>query len=183
MGIPALRLLSVVSLSLLACSSSPLTGAKSDALENSCSGGSPWAVINGVASRPKVTGAIEPMNCCEGASFTVETPSFDYKVMADWSVLVGDEAFPATIDLGQPSERWRSSVHLTCASGEVCYPPPDGYDSGIEGWLVVARAGEGFGSGFHMTICLRVAETPENPHPLLHSFGLFAADITAPSAR
>jgi hypothetical protein len=36
-----------------------------------------------------------------------------------------------------------------------------------------------FDAGFRMSTCLRVAEAPEDPHPLLHSFELFAPDITA----
>jgi hypothetical protein len=186
MRTPTIRFLSVVSLCLplLACSSSPLSAPRSDALEEFCSGSAPKAVINGVASKVKVGGSIEMLSCCEGASFAVATSSFDYKIMAGWSVVAGDEAFPASIDLAHPSERWRSWVRQTCSSGEVCYPAPDEYYSGMQGWLEVARAGKGsFGSAFHMSICLRVAETPEDPHPLLHSFELFAPDITASSVR
>lgn len=186
MHTPTLRLLVVASLclSLLGCSSSPMSAARSDALEDFCSGGAAKAVINGVASKAKVTGAIEPLSCCEGATFTVGTSSFDYKVMAGWLVQVGREVFPARIDLAHPSEGWRSWVHLTCSSGEVCYPSPDSYDSGMQGWLEVSRLGEGgFGSGFLMSICLRLAEAPESPHPLLHSFELFAPDFTASPSR
>jgi hypothetical protein len=186
MRTPTLRGLTVAGLylSLLGCGRSSLGGGKSDALEEFCSGGSPKAVINGVASRPIVSGGPEMRSCCEAASFAVSTSSFGYKVMAGWQFQVGDEAFPARVDLAHPGEGWLSWVRLTCSSGEVCYPPPDGYDSAGQGWLEVSRLGEGgFGSGFHMSICLRVAEVPENPHPLLHSFELFAPDITASAFR
>lgn len=180
-----------VCLALLGCGRSSLSGARSDAqedlsgakgdsLEEFCSGGSPKAVINGVTSEAKVTGGIGMRSCCEAASFTVSTSSFGYKVIAGWQVWTDDEVFPAKIDLAHPGEGWFSWVQLTCSSGEVCYPAPDSYDVGFQGWLEVSRLGAGgFGSGFLMSICLRVAEAPESPHPLLHSFELFAPDITA----
>lgn len=187
MRMPTIRLLMVAGLclALVGCGRSGLSGARGDALEDFCSGGAAKAVINGVASKAKVTGGFDMMmQCCESASFTVSTASFDYKVRARWVVQFGHEVFPATIDLAHPSEGWHSSVELACSSGEVCYPPPDAYDSGLQGWLEVARSGDGgFGSGYHMGICLRVAEAPERPHPLLHSFELFAPDITATLSR
>lgn len=186
MRMTTLRGLAVASLglSLLGCGRSPLSVGRTDALEEFCSGGSAKTVINGVASKPMVSGGLEMRSCCEAASFTVSTSSFDHKVIAGWQVYVGDEAFPARIDLAHPGEGWLSWVWLTCSSGQVCYPPPDSYNSGMQGWLEVSRSGEGtFGSGFHMSICLRVAEAPESPHPLLHSFELFAPDITASAFR
>jgi hypothetical protein len=180
-----LRLLTVAALclSLLACSSSPLSGVRSDALEEFCSGGTAKVVINGVASKATATGGIEMRSCCEAASVTVGTSSFDYKVNAGWQVSVGYEAFPARIDLVHPGEGWLSWVRLNCSSGEVCFPPPDAYESGMQGWAEISRLGEGFGSGFRMSLCMRVAEAVESPHPLLHSFELFAPDITASPLR
>ena len=189
MRMPALRVLTTASLflSLLACGRSSLSrgGAGSEVLEEFCSGGSAKAVINGVAAKAKVVRRIEvTMQCCQGASFTISTSSFDYKVRARWAVQFGHEEFPARVDLAQPGEGWRSWVELSCFSGEVCYPPPDAYDSAGQGWLEVSRMrADDFGSGYHMSICLRVAEAPESPHTLLHSFDLFAPDITAPPSR
>jgi hypothetical protein len=181
---PRLRVLTIAGLSLLGCSSSPLSRVKSDALEDFCSGGSPKAVINGVASKPKVTGVIEIAKCCQAASFIVSTASFDYKVRAGWEVESVRGPLPAKIDLAHPSAGWSSSIELTCSSDEVCYPPPDAYDSGMQGWLEVASIGEGVSSlGFLMSICLQVAEAPESPHPLLHNFELFAPDISATQLR
>ena len=54
-----------------------------------------------------------------------------------------------------------------------CYPPPDGYTSGLQGVLQVTNSG----GHYDMSLCLHVQEPADNPHPIVHTLDLYAPHV------
>jgi hypothetical protein len=146
----------------------------------------PKAVVNGVASTPTVAGRVLFFDCCESAHFQTSVPFFGYKIYVEWSVSYGDVpvAHPVSLDLAKLPQGWRVGAYLGCANGiDQCYPAPDEYNAshdkndGLSGVLTVRRASSD-SSLYEMSLCLLLREQAAHPHPLLHSFELYAPNIT-----
>ena len=143
-----------------------------------CTGALAHMVVNGIDSGPAVLGTVLPLNCCEAAEFTVMTQTFAQVIVVWWEAQVGAAtAFPATIDLANPPQGWTVRVDVGCdpMQGNYCNPAPDSYTTGLQGTLQVARSS----TGYDMTLCLSVAESPGSPHPIVHSLQLYAPQVAA----
>jgi hypothetical protein len=158
-----------------------LTDAGADgSLPAFCTGQFPRMLANGNESNPGVSGTVLPLNCCDAAEFVVVTQTVPMElvpIVVSWRAQVGPgTGLPATIDLANPPQGWAVTVDVGCDPNQSHCVPPDSYDSGFTGTLQVSRTSAG---GYDMTLCLAVAESAGEPHPLLHALELYAPNITA----
>jgi hypothetical protein len=140
-----------------------------------CSGDFPHMVVNGIDSHPGVTGRIIPYDCCDGGEFVVTTATFVDLITVSWQSQVGAASgYPATIDLANPPKGWNVRIVIGCDTAtSSCYPPPDGYTTGLQGVLQVTN-----NSGhFDMSLCLHVEEPADSPHPIVHTLDLYAPHV------
>jgi len=140
-----------------------------------CAGDTPHMVVNGIDSHPGVSGRIIPYDCCDGGEFKVVTATFVDLIIVSWQAQVGAASGnPATIDLSNPPKGWNVRVISGCDTATAsCYPPPDGYTTGLQGVLQVSRGT----SGYDMSLCLHVQESADTPHPIVHTLDLYAPHI------
>jgi hypothetical protein len=145
------------------------------ALAGFCSGDSPRLVINGVASSPTVSGKIIPYDCCDGGEFDATSPNFSLPIVVAWRVTAGSvHGYPASVDLADSNSGWAVRLYAGCDPVmSSCSSPGDGYTSGLEGTLLVARASW----KFDMSLCLHVQEPSSTPHTIIHSMDLYAPHV------
>jgi len=140
-----------------------------------CSGPTSHMVVNGIESYPAVSGRAIPFNCCEGGEFQVTTETFVWPIAVTWRNT--DFVLPATLDLANLPNAWGVQVFVGCdPMNYLCTTPPaDSYSSGLTGTLQVSDSL----SGYDMSLCLSVAESPGSPHPLVHSLDLYVPQVHA----
>ena len=140
-----------------------------------CSGDTPHMVVNGIDSHPAVSGSMIPYDCCDGGEFKVVTATFVDLIIVSWQAQAGATSrYPATIDLANPPKGWNVRIVIGCDTATAsCYPPPDGYTSGLQGALQVTISG----GHYDMSLCLHVEEPADSPHPIVHTLDLYAPHV------
>jgi hypothetical protein len=140
-----------------------------------CGGPTSHMAVNGIESYPAVSGRAIPFNCCEGGEFQVITETFNWPITVIWRNT--DFVLPATLDLANLPKSWGVQVFVGCdPMNYLCTTPPaDSYTSGLTGTLQVS----GKIAGYDMSLCLSVAESPDSPHPLVHSLDLYVPQVHA----
>jgi hypothetical protein len=145
-----------------------------DSLSAFCSGEFSRMVVNGIESYPAVSGGVIGYNCCEGGKLQALTETILWSITVQWQNATF--VLPATLDLANLSPGWRVDVLVGCPPlPALCLSPPDSYFSGLTGTLQVS----GTIGGYDMSLCLSLAESPDSPHPLVHSLDLYVPNVHA----
>jgi hypothetical protein len=145
------------------------------ALSAFCSGETSRMIVNGIESYPAVSGRAIPLDCCEGGEFQAITETFVWPIAVIWRNM--NFVLPATLDLANLSNAWSVQVFAGCdPMNYLCTTPPaDSYSSGLTGTLQVS----GGLSGYDMSLCLSLAESPSSPHPVVHALDLYVPQVHA----
>ncbi len=143
-----------------------------------CSGPSPRLTINGAdVSIIQSTGKAIIMNCCDSAELTLATSSYQALMNILWRAQAG--VGNQTIDLANPPQGFSIEMDLGCdPSTTSCATanPEERYTSGFSGTLSY-----GYGTGgLTVSYCLTVAESPAQPHAVIHSMMLYAPNVLSP---
>ena len=143
-----------------------------------CSGPSPRVMINGAeVSVMSAKGKAIILNCCESAEITIATPLFQALMNVMWRTPASSGA--ASIDLASPPQGFSIEMDLGCdPSTTSCATasPEERYVDGFSGTLQYAT-----GNGaLSVSYCLEVAESPSQPHPVIHSMMLYAPNVASP---
>jgi hypothetical protein len=122
-----------------------------------------------------VSGRVIPLDCCAAGEFQVITETFASTIVVNWRSM--SFAFPVTLDLANLPTAWSVQVFVGCdPMNYLCTTPPlDSYTSGLTGTLQVSDAT----SGYDMSLCLSLAESPSSPHPLVHTLQLYVPHVHA----
>jgi hypothetical protein len=138
-----------------------------------CSGDTSHMVVNGIESYPLVSGGLIPLDCCEGGVFHITTDTFASLISVTWRTT---KQVPATVDLANLPTGWGVRVEIGCdPMSAVCISAPDSYTSGLTGTLQVSNVT----TGWDMSLCLSLAESPSSPHPLVHTLELYVPHVHA----
>ena len=141
-----------------------------------CTGDSPRAVVNGAVLTPVVGSQRLVMDCCDGGRFVITNAELAAPIGVSWLLeAASSSSLPATIDLANPPSGWRVEVLSGCSvTSPGCFGPLDLYQTGLVGWLTVARDASG---KFDMSVCVHVEEKPgDNPY-FLHSLDFYATHV------
>jgi len=141
-----------------------------------CTGDSPRAVVNGAALTPVVGSQRLVMDCCDGGRFVITNAELAAPIGVSWLLeAASSSSLPATIDLANPPSGWRVEVLSGCSvTSAACLGPLDLYQTGLVGWLTVARDASG---KLDMSVCVHVEEKPGDNMYFLHSLDFYATHI------
>jgi hypothetical protein len=155
-------------------------------LASFCSGDSARMMVNGIESRPAVSGLYYLLSCCSAGAFIVATATFIEPIAVGWQDWgMAHTANPVTFDLANLPVGFTVRVVAGCDPQDTlctlpCDPKDtgctnlgDGYDSGFAGVLAIARTPEGYDT----SLCLHVEEPAGSPHPIIHSLDLYAPHV------
>jgi hypothetical protein len=158
-------------------------------LASFCSGDSARMVVNGIESRPVVSGLYYLLSCCSAGAFTVATATFIEPIAVawqDWGMTRTTK--PVTFDLANLPTGFVVRVAAGCdPKNTLCTLPcdpkdtgctnlGDGYNSGFTGVLAIAPTSDGFDT----SLCLHVEESAGSPHTIVHSLDLYAPHVQVP---
>ncbi len=143
-----------------------------------CTGSAPRLMING-AEVPvmSATGKAINLNCCTSAELTLATAAYQALMNIMWRTpaLAG----AATIDLASPPQGFSIEMDLGCdpaITSCATASPEERYTDGFSGTV---QYGTGNGP-MSVSYCLQVAESPSQPHPVIHSMMLYAPSVASP---
>lgn len=142
-----------------------------------CSGSAPRLVINGSEVQVvSATGKAIILNCCDSAELTLATSAYQALLDVMWRNPASTNG--ATIDLASAPSGFAIEMDLgcdpsttSCANGS----PEERYTDGFTGTLDYTT-GSG---GLTTTYCIQVAESPSQPHSIIHSMQLYAPNVVA----
>ncbi len=143
-----------------------------------CSGSAPRLMINGAdVSIMQAAGQAIIMNCCDSAELSLATAAYQAMMYVLWRGPAGAGA--QTVDLANPPQGFSIEMDLGCdpaTTSCASASPEERYTSGFSGTLTYAYSS----AGLTVSYCLEVAESPSQPHGVIHSMMLYAPNIVSP---
>jgi hypothetical protein len=143
-----------------------------------CSGSAPRLQVNGSnVTIVNASGKAVILNCCEAAELTLATTQYQALMNIMWRA---PPAGAATIDLANPPTGFGIEMDLGCdPSTQSCAtasPEERYFNEGFSGTVEYAT-GNG---GLSVSYCLQIAESPSQPHTMIHTMALYAPNIASP---
>lgn len=140
-----------------------------------CTGDTPRMMINGAEVPLQSTrGKGIILNCCDSAELILATSSYQSLFYLLWRAPAGQS--PGAIDLGNPPASFSIELDLGCDPATApCNTggAEEHYTSGFQGHISYGNSGSTLSASY----CISGAEPKNAPHPLIHSFSIYAPNV------